>query len=256
LQQDGSQFFDANDEDHPRPLSDYPVSLLASGRLRSIFSQKVSSFHRKLVQAKNGRGDYQRAIDLFDNWLTFHFRTLFFKVQEAVDNVHSSADLPVFYPTDDADHLPKGLGIAIFDTLDQPICAMAKLLGFDTIVLQHEIGHHDCVTEIMHTGDYRAALFRVDAIQSTMPPQKNVVQSLKHAKIWFPQEQGIVQVLEEKDGDFVPRLIPIVPQEEHESFQQQHVQLNDVFANTSMEIYVDSKDIWSISDSDSEENQS
>jgi RNAse (barnase) inhibitor barstar len=39
------------------------------------------------------------------------------------------------------------------DVLDQPLCKMMKYLGIDTIILQHEVGEHDAVTEILDARD-------------------------------------------------------------------------------------------------------
>ena len=76
--------------------------------------------------------------------------------------------------------------IGQLDALDGSVCKLAALLGIDTIVLQHEVGSFDCVTEILDARENS-----VDHICSL-----NVMNSYKHnddfPKIWFLENQVII----------------------------------------------------------------
>jgi len=97
--------------------------------------------------------------------------------------------VPVFYPTQPSTTVGAGEGVGDFDDLDQPICKMAQELHYDVLVLQHEIGTHDCVTEVIITKPEREILYVMEDIPTTMEHPQNI-----YPKIWFPQESGIVSV--------------------------------------------------------------
>lgn len=134
----------------------------------------------------------------YDNWLHFHFQTPFLTLEDSFDCEYDFC-LPVFYPTMEPDPPISYSLVGTFDYLDQPICYLAKSLGFDTIVFQHEIGGHDCVTEIMHTGDFRKNLFYITNVPSFVREQVVL------PKIWFPKDDGILHINthQEKKYDFV-----------------------------------------------------
>jgi hypothetical protein len=129
------------------------------------------------------------AFDLWDNWLHFHFQTPFLSLEDTFDCKYDIC-IPLFFPTiptelkDNYGHKDTLMGA--FDYLDQPICELAKGLGYDTILFQHEVGGHDCVTEIMHTNNYKSNLYSIDNIRSSLKGQ------LVLPKIWFPKDDGIL----------------------------------------------------------------
>jgi hypothetical protein len=60
----------------------------------------------------------------------------------------------------------------------------------------------------------------------------------KYAKIWFPRENGVIQVLGEEEKG-VNRLVPVLPTDEKDfDLTLPHVHLNAIFANTKMETYM------------------
>jgi hypothetical protein len=153
-----SQFLNPGDNaSHPEPMSMYPLKIPSPENF-SIFYRLID-----VVDRKHKNESSRAALEWFDDWLVYHFRTLFFRSKEVTEDRSPrywamDYPLPMFYPTDFTPFLPQGWGVGIFDDLDQPICNMARLLGFDTIVLQHEIGGHACCTKIIHTGDFQASL--------------------------------------------------------------------------------------------------
>ncbi len=129
--------------------------------------------------------DEQSITEHLDNFFTYRFRTVFISMYHQNTFWHKKY-IPLFYPSD-KDHELVGDGVADFDFLDQDICILAKKLGFDTIILQHEIGSHDAVTEIIHTGDYKHDLYEINGIKEKLKEEFL-------PKIWFPKEKGLVQV--------------------------------------------------------------
>ncbi len=92
--------------------------------------------------------------------------------------------LPVMFPTDN----PRNIAVAIgeFDSLDQPICELARELHIDTIIFQREIGSHDCVTEILDTRvEYKQHLY-------DLGPMVQMTHVHRYPKIWFPRDDSLV----------------------------------------------------------------
>ncbi len=123
----------------------------------------------------------------YDSWIQYHFCTVFKSLDEAKQHEFFNTCIPLLYPTDLLGRMKSGEGVGDLDFLDQPICKMAQQLKLDTIILQHEIGGHDCVTEILHTNDYESNLFRVEGVLT-----KNLSHNTKYAKLWFPSDNGIM----------------------------------------------------------------
>ncbi len=96
--------------------------------------------------------------------------------------------LPVMFPTDNPGNWAVTIGE--FDTLDQPICDLAQKLNIDTVIFQHEIGSHDCVSEILDTrADYKDHLYDLGKIVEMAPQGPR-----KYPKIWFPRDDHLVYV--------------------------------------------------------------
>ncbi len=128
--------------------------------------------------------------EFWDKFLTYRYRTLFLSAQDFDKDWHSKI-LPVFYPTDKirlgGKPLPSNVGA--FDYLDQDICHSARQFGFDTVVLQHEVGGHDSVTEIIHTREnFEDFLYEFKDVETDLLPQT------MYPKIWLPTENGILAV--------------------------------------------------------------
>ncbi len=97
--------------------------------------------------------------------------------------------MPVLFPSDNPGHA--NVEPAEFDWLDQPICNMAVEQGIDTILVQHEIGGRDCVTEILDVRkDSVNHLYELSGIVQQRPPKEKD----PYPKIWFPHDDGIVYV--------------------------------------------------------------
>lgn len=96
--------------------------------------------------------------------------------------------IPALFPSDNPKASPVTIGE--FDFLDQPICNMARGLQIDTVVLQHEIGSHDCVTEIIDTRtNYREHLHDLGSIFVRAKEEAS-----KYPKIWFPHDDHLVYI--------------------------------------------------------------
>lgn len=66
-----------------------------------------------------------------------------------------------------------------FDTLDQPICVMARGLGYDTVLLQREPGEYRIVTEILDT--------RLESRLCRDVPCQTFSQGSSYPTIWTPE---------------------------------------------------------------------
>lgn len=127
----------------------------------------------------------RRDTAFWDNFLTYRFRTVFLSIENFNSKWHNKC-IPLFYPTDKQKDL-FGNGVADFDFLDQDICKLGLKLGFDTIILQHEIGNHDSVTEIIHTNAYKDNLYEINNVKISLK------QQTIYPKIWFPKENGLLK---------------------------------------------------------------
>jgi hypothetical protein len=93
---------------------------------------------------------------------------------------------------------PRKLQVTIgqLDDLDGPICKLASYLGITTIILQHEVGSNDCVTEILDTRansvDHLCTIPRVASRTSI---------ENRESKIWYVDD-GLLVV--DKSGFAVP----------------------------------------------------
>lgn len=91
------------------------------------------------------------------------------------------AQLSALYPTIN----PTGLEAVIgqLDELDQIVCALAHALEIDTIILQHEVGKIDAVTEIIdiRTNSMQKHLYSIPRIASS---KHHPAAAKRYPKIW------------------------------------------------------------------------
>ena len=82
------------------------------------------------------------------------------------------------------------------DKFDMPICIMARELGYDTIILQHEIGNLDAVTEILdvrqNASQYESTWEINDILASTK-------SSTEFPKVFFPETSYVTKVDDDKN---------------------------------------------------------
>ncbi len=150
-----------------------------------------------------------------DPFLTYRYRTIFLSAQDFDSSWHTRC-LPVFYPTETLfSDLPDSVGE--FDFLDQKICNLAKALGFDSIVLQHEVGGHDSVTEIIHTRqNFEDSLYEFNNLETDLEPQTI------YPKIWLPTENGILVI----DAKLQRKIISV-----------NNHNINDIFTNYGRNLF-------------------
>jgi len=127
--------------------------------------------------------------DYLSDKFVFHFLTPFLSYKETTNAKYNSARIPIFYPTEPSNVAGLQHSMGDFDRLDQPICNMAQELGYDVLVFQHEMGGHDCVTELMITRPEKetSLLYVIDNISTNIQEPQDV-----YPKLWFPGESGIV----------------------------------------------------------------
>ncbi len=154
------------------------------GKLQELLAKKF--WGTFLACLRSFKTSYEK-FRFYDSWIQYHFCTVFKSLDEAKQHEFFNTCIPLLYPTDLLVGMQSGKGVGDLDFLDQPICKMARYLKLDTVILQHEIGGHDCVTEILHTNDYEANLFRVSGVLT-----KNLSHNSKYAKLWFPNDNGIM----------------------------------------------------------------
>ncbi len=188
----------------------YRTDILDSILSMDFITQNTESCTRDLLDEK-----------FWDDFLTYRFRTVFLSIEHFNNFLHEKC-IPLFYPTEKIKEL-EGDGVADFDFLDQDICKIARKLGFDTVILQHEIGSHDAVTEIIHTGNYKEDLYEINDIKMKFKPQTI------YPKIWFPKENGLVFIQNQKKK-YMPILNFRIFQNNdfeqhftHDNFQSKHI---------------------------------
>lgn len=132
------------------------------------------------------------------NLLRYRYFARFMKEGEDFDKNWHNLVIPLFFPTQ---YMYKNLqegGVGDFDQYDQDICIMARDLGYTNLVLQHEIGGHDCVTEILHTGsNVNQFLFTMENVimkPADFDKDYDAEGFSTFPKIWFPEDNGIVYV--------------------------------------------------------------
>lgn len=86
------------------------------------------------------------------------------------------------YPSDPSEYLDqRSYPVGLHDILDSSICRFAYNLGIDTIILQHEVGEINAVTEILDT-----RLNSYDHLISLEGEHQWFdVQNPKYIAIWF-----------------------------------------------------------------------
>ncbi len=162
------------------------ISLLDSFR-----SNKNNFFREKIENWLDSFAGFEQKLKHFDEWMQYHFCTVFDTYEATFQNTfYRNACIPLFYPEpqeDEQEEMEKSEGAALFDFFDQDICKFAKEKGFDTIVIQHEIGTNDCNTEILHTNNFKDNLFRS---QNGVTQKQQSIPILP--KIWFLNSNGII----------------------------------------------------------------
>jgi hypothetical protein len=130
----------------------------------------------------------QLLTEYLDTFLQYRFCYLFNSESELINEFHNIG-FPLFFPTVKSSELDDGYGVGQLDFLDQPICKMARSLNIGLVVLQHEIGSHDCVTEVLHTSNFESDIADFPRVETSMAPRKH-----RLPKIWFPADNGIIEV--------------------------------------------------------------
>ena len=207
--------------DFPLFLSDHYEP---EGILKQIFDSEFIGFNlHYYLNKENPKITQKEYVSFWDQFLTYRYRTLFLSIDDFDPMWHHTL-IPVFYPTDQLTNKnktiiplqstvtygPENNGVAEHDKYDQTICNLAKELGFDTIVLQHEIGNNDSVTEILHTGKFSKNLVEINGITLFKEQQKI------YPKIWFPKENGLLFIDENQTKKYIyidsnPKLQQIFP---------------------------------------------
>jgi hypothetical protein len=86
------------------------------------------------------------------------------------------------------------------DFLDAAICRLARLLKIDTVILQHEVGSFDAVTEVLDAREN--SVDHICSIDVTDSAEKKLHQEKMFPKIWF-LENGIIVSKETKQAGIV-----------------------------------------------------
>lgn len=126
--------------------------------------------------------------DFWDAFLERNFLSLLASEKEYMDADGPGLPMPILFPTDtiDKDKDFRFL-VGASDWMDQPICELAIEQGIDIIVLQHEVGQRDAVTEVLLTSkNLGAHLYSASEVYTTFTHRGH------YAKIWFPMDDGIV----------------------------------------------------------------
>jgi hypothetical protein len=122
-----------------------------------------------------------------------------------IQHQHKKNDLSLLFPTVNANENKdaeekKKVEIGQLDFLDGMICKLARLLGVDTIVLQHEVGSFDAVTEVLDARENSVDhLCSLNVINTTYSSATN---SEEFPKIWFLQN-GVVLSQETDEAGIV-----------------------------------------------------
>lgn len=91
------------------------------------------------------------------------------------------------YPIDKSPILNKNnMKQGLHDFLDQPLCKLARELGIDTIILQHEIGEYRAVSEVLDTRENS-----YDYLVQIEDNSPCWVPNLKYHTVWF-LEYGLI----------------------------------------------------------------
>ncbi len=144
------------------------------------------------------------AQDTWPDLLRYRYFAYFLSTLDFDVNWHNVA-IPFFFPSEYAYGYNQG-GVGNFDDLDQDICIMARDLGYDNLVLQHEIGSKDCVTEILHTSqDVSSTLFTIDRVVVNLNDfTTNGNIATNYPKIWFPKDNGIIYIDKSENATKIP----------------------------------------------------
>lgn len=193
--------YELDNSDFPLFLSNYPNYKVM---MESLFHSKFIGYNvNQYLLNKNKDMKKKEYAEFWDKFLTYRFRKLFVSFEDFDPKWHELC-IPVFYPTAKnlyqlpsiTEYGPDANGVAEQDDYDQIICKMAKELGFDTIVLQHEMGNNDSVTEIIHTGNFKENLNEINGLTISTE------QQALYPKIWFPKENGLLYIDEKQDKTY------------------------------------------------------
>jgi len=175
----------------------FPQRNLVSGQWPTM-EYLAAIFHRHRVAM-----DYLDAYSLANTECTVNFARLniiryrYFARFASIINFDTrwhNVGMPLFFPSDTAYGIKSG-GVGDFDYLDQDICIMARDLHYDNLILQHEIGSNDCVTEILHTSPHaNKFLFVMHDVKQDPELFQQITIADAYPKIWFPREKGLVHV--------------------------------------------------------------
>ena len=148
--------------------------------------------------------------EILTDFMKYRFCQLHMSVTDVVENPWYAMIMPLFFPSHVAFGIQKG-GKGKLDFLDQDICELAKKLNIDNVILQHEIGGRDCVSEILHTGtNVNSDLFMISDV--TLNPQNfkygdNLDETYIRQtvpKVWFPANSGAVYVNSGGEAKLIP----------------------------------------------------
>jgi hypothetical protein len=159
-----------------------------------LFSNLYLAFHEMF---ENDLGDCMNDVQYLDTFLQYRFCKLFNSAQDLNNSFHNIG-FALFFPTVNfSEDLSGGFGVGSLDFLDQPICKMGQKLEIDVIVLQHEIGFHDCVTEVLHTGNFTADIDEIPRVETNQ-------LATQLPKIWFPRESGMLVIDASQNASIIP----------------------------------------------------
>lgn len=149
---------------------------------------------------------YER-VRAFQNTDVFSYFHHIIEHRNDISTSHSDGTLHYLFPTVACG--VEQIQIGQLDYLDQPICRMGKFVGLDTIILQHEVGSHDCVTELLscRPNAYESLVTAPRDIQySRSKSHKILSEDDIFNKIWFPRSDYILFV--DEHGVMKPKTPP------------------------------------------------
>ncbi len=123
--------------------------------------------------------------DLNDN-IDFFYNTILKVPDDNVYLEHKGVEIPLLYPTDQPVYSTRSnfkfeLSAGGHDFLDQYICVLAEAAGYDSVILQREVGEYRVVTEIMDTRqDSYSHLYKVPLEKDSWLPIDKF-----HPTIWY-----------------------------------------------------------------------
>jgi hypothetical protein len=110
-------------------------------------------------------------------------------------------ELSRLFPTINPNESP--IKIGQLDGLDGPICIIGKNLGIDTIILSHEVGGHDAVSELIDLRDnaYDHLVHNIHVLHEDDDEDDN-----QFPKIWTPNCNGVVTVIDLSEDQVIAQV--------------------------------------------------